>query len=362
MSRLMPLLLILSISISGGLIPLFQDEARAAATVQRGSSPVERGRQAERVKRFLFWTIDDLNFSRKLTEEDISELEKQYDDITPLESVQREADLLSLLDTRYSYMDWLKDRIEELEEDMGEISADNLPGSEFLENSFLDMVSMLKEQSKILGEKIDRFSAEEKRLAGILERRQLLQSRIGDLEAQLARIENKHSGHDHQGPLETDKKHAERIRHDVKIVQSELLSLPQVDEDILKHYMLMIELGKGESEWIALQTDEFGMLREVAALLPRDTVRFSTEMERAIRRTVRAYESEISVLHRKIDGLDKMRERISPAGTLRETEFSRDLEDLYDRLEMRYNDLINRIKIRIGAWQAEAAEIISVRQ
>jgi hypothetical protein len=360
MPRLHSLFLILSISLACGLSPLHPLDLHAETSMERGTSPVERGRQVERVRRFLQRTTDELNLSRKLTEEDIKVLENQYDSIPPGESAQREADLLSLLDTQYSYIDWIKDRIEEFDDDLEQLSAGNLPGSEFLENGFADMVSMLKDQEKVLDEKIDRFSAEEKRLAAILERQRLLQSRINDLETRLDRVGKQQDDKSANHPQKEEG--GEHIRVELGALRSELDSLPPVDDDILMHYQLMIEQGKGESEWLALQIDEFRMLSEVAALLPRDTARYGAEMEKAMRRTERSYENEIILLNRKIDGVEKRRVLIIPVGTLRETEFSRDLADLYERLQLRYNDLIYRLRIRIGDWQAEEAQLKSAME
>ena len=360
MTRLPFLFLIISFFFAGASLLCTDNGAHAASSLQRGVDPLERGRQVERVRRFFQRTLDDLNLSRQITEEDIDEIEKESDSIPPLDSAQREADLLSLLDTYYSYLDWLKDRIEEFEGDMEQLSADNLPGSEFLDNGLEDMVSMLKELEKVLGGKIERFSSEGQRVADILERRRFLQSRIIDLEKRLERVEKHHDEKERDHPVKGEG--AERIKGEISVVQTEIQSLPQVDEDILAHYQVMIERGKGEAEWIALQIDEYEMLRQVASLLPRETSRFGVEMEKAIHRTMRAYENEINLLNRRIDGLEKSRSRITPVGTLRETERSRELGDFYERSQVRYNDLINRLKIRIGAWRAELAEISSSRK
>ena len=362
MSRLFSFLLILSISFAGGLFLFPAGPAIAAADTSQKGRSIENERRVERVKRFLQRMVEDLTLSRQLTQEDIDELEKQLDDIPPLETMQREADLLSLLDSFYSHLDWLKDRIEEFEEDLGELSADTLPGSEFLDNSLGEMAAMLKEQEKVLQDKVSRFRGEENRLAGILERRRLLQSNFNDLQVQLARIERKLANHEQHKPSEKEKAHAARIRVDVGVVQSELLSLPQVDEDILKHYAVIIERGRWESEWLGLKVDEYGMLREAAPLLPRETTRYAAQMDGAFQRAVRGYEKEIKLLNRKIDELERMRSRITPAGTLREMDRSRELSDLYERLQIRYNDTIKRIRIRIGAWQAESAEVRSARE
>jgi hypothetical protein len=352
MMRLFLLFLVFSICFAGGF-PLFP----SAATAQTDRS-VEKEKRVERVKRFLQRTVDDLALYRQLTEEDIAELEKQIDAIPPLEPIQREADLLSLLDSFYSHLDWIKDRIEEFEDDLGELSPETLPGSEILSNSLEEMAAMLKEQEKVLQEKVSRFRDEEKRLAGILERRRLLHSQFSELELELARIERELAEVDHN-PSEKEKAHAERIRGDVGVVQTELLSLPQVDEDILKHYAVLIERGSWEAGWLALKAEEYGMLRDVAPLLPRESTRFAAEMEGAFQRAVRGYEKEIKILNRKIDELEGKRSRITPAGTLREMDLSRELADFYERLQIRYNDMINRIRVRIGAWQAESSEIRS---
>jgi hypothetical protein len=361
MPRLISLFLLFSISFAGALSLFPLGPAVAATAKQQAGRSVDKERRVERVKRFMQRTLEDFNLSEQLVEEDIDELEKQIDTITPLEPLQREADLLSLLDTSYSYLDWLKDRIDEFDEDLAELSAETLPGSEFLANNFAEMAATLKEQEKVLQDKVSRFREEEKRLADILERRRLLQTQFNDLQAQLARLEQELADREHK-PAEKEKARAERIRIDLGVVQTELLSLPQVDEDILKHYAVLVEWGRWSAELLALKVDEYGMLSEVAPFLPRETTRFATEMEGAFQRAVRGYEKEIKILNRKIDELERMRSRVTPAGTLRELDRSRELTDFYERLQIRYNDLINRIRIRIGAWQAESAEVRSVRE
>jgi chromosome segregation ATPase len=336
------------------------EAACAEKPVQRGSDSTENGRRVERIRRFFQRTLEDLNLSRQFIEEEIGELERESDSILPLESPQMEADLLSLMDTYYSYLDWLKDRIEEFEGDMEQLSVDDLPGSGFLENSFDEMIAMLKEMEKVLRDKVDRFSAEEKRIADLLEQRRLLQSRINDPEKHSESIEKRLDDKPQSSSKGEDG--AEHTGDDLRVIQEELESLPPVDEDILEHYRLMTEQGKGEAEWIALQIEEYTMLRRVAPLLPRDTLRNAEELDKAIRMTVTAYENEIACIKRKIDGLERSRSGITHVGTLRKTESSGDLDDFYQRSQFRYNELINRLIVRIGAWQSESAEIKSVRQ
>ncbi len=339
---------------------VFCSPATAAAGNPSAGRAAEREKRVERVRRFLQRTIDDLNDTQKLASEDIDELEKQVDAITLLESSQREADFQGLLDWYNSYLDWLREQSAEFEADLARLSAARLQESQQMGERFGEIVNVQKNMEKDMGDRVARFTAEEKRLAGILERRRLLQAEFNDLSERLARIERKAA--DQNKPLsEKEKATAERLRADVTVVQTEFLSLPQVDEDLLKHYAVMTERARWASEWLGLKIDECQALRDVAGLLPRDAVRFATDIQAAYERTKRMYERQISRINRKTEELDRKRSRVSPAGTLREMDRSRELSDLYDRLRIRYNDRISRLKIQIGAYEAESADILSAR-
>lgn len=99
----------------------------------------------------------------------------------------------------------------------------------------------------------------------------------------------------------------------------------------------------------------------MAALLPRDAVRFAAGIQAAYERTKRMYERQVTRINRKLDELDRKMSRVSPAGTLREMDRSRELSDFYDGLRIRYNDRISRLNIQIGAYEAESADILSTR-
>jgi hypothetical protein len=333
--------------------------AVAAAETAPGRM-VERGQRLEREKRFLLRALDDLRDERSMTEEDIGDLEKQIDAVTPLESARRTDDFQELLDWHYGYLDWLGEQSAEFETDLAELSAAAPAGGEPWEKRYASMAKKQKELVKELGGKVKRYSAEEKRLAGILDRRLILSARFFDLEEQLARIDKKLA--DQQRPL-TDKERetAKRLRVDVRVVQTELLSLPEVDEDILKHYAVMVERGKWKSDWLELKTEEYEALRAVAAVIPLDAGRNAAAMEAAYRRIVRTYESGINRLNRKIDELDRKESRVSPAGSLRQMDRSRELLDFYGRLRLRYDDRIRRLKTRIGTYEAELAEVLSAK-
>ena len=338
---------------------LLERPAVAAAEPAPGRM-VERGQRLEREKRFLMRALDDLKDERRMTEDDIGELEKQIDAITPLESARRTDDFQELLDWHYGYLDWLGEQSAEFEADLAQLSASAPAGGESWENRYARMAKKQKELVRELGGKVKRYSAEEKRLAGILDRRLLLQARFLDMEEQLARIEKKLA--DQQRPLsDKEKETAKRLRVDVRVVQTELLSLPEVDEDILKHYAVMVERGRWKSDWLELNTEEYEALRAVAAVISLDAGRNAAAMETAYRRIIRTLESGTNRLNRKIDELDRKESRVSPAGSLRQMDRSRELLDFYGGLRVKYDDRIRRLKTRIGAYEAELAEILSAR-
>jgi hypothetical protein len=338
---------------------LLERPAVAAAEPAPGRM-VERGQRLEREKRFLMRALDDLRNERKMTEEDIGELEKQIDAITPLESARRTDDFQELLDWHYGYLDWLGEQSAEFEADLAQLSSTAPSGGEPWERRYAGMAKKEKELVKELGGKVKRFSAEEKRLARILDRRLILRARFFDLEEQLARIDKKLA--DQQRPLsDKEKETAKRLRVDVRVVQTELLSLPEVDEDILKHYAVMIERGRWKSDWLELQIDEYEALRAVAAVISLDAGRNSAAMEAAYQRIIRSYESGINRLNRKIDELARKESRVSPAGSLRQMDRSRELLDFYGGLRIKYDDRIRRLKTRIGAYEAELAEVLSAK-
>ncbi len=339
---------------------VFCTPAAAAAANPSAGRAGEKEKRVERLRRFLQRTTDDLNDTQKLASEDIDDLEKQVDAIALLESSQREADFQGLLDWYNGYLDWLREQNAGFEADLARLSAARLQESQQMGERFAEIVNAQKDMEKDMGERVARFSAEEKRLAGILERRRLLQAEFNDLQERLAHIERK--GADQNKPLsEKEKATAERLRVDVTVVQTEFLSLPQVDEDLLKHYAVMTERARWASEWLAMKIDEYDTLRDVAVLVPGDALSLATDIQAAYDRTKRMYERQVNRLNRKLDELDRKRSRVSPAGTLREMDRSRELGDFYDRLRTRYNERINRLKIQIGAYEAESADILSFR-
>jgi hypothetical protein len=146
------------------------------------------------------------------------------------------------------------------------------------------------------------------------------------------------------------------------VVQNELVFLPLVDEDLLKHYAVLVERGEAELDWLALKRDEYEALRDAAAAVGLTPRRDAPVMEAAYRRLIRLAESGIKRLSRKSDELARKRSRGMPAGSLKEVERSRELADFYERLQGRYHDETRRLRLLIGAYEADLAGVLSERQ
>ncbi|KAF0215770.1 MAG: hypothetical protein FD174_4016 [Geobacteraceae bacterium] len=76
----------------------------------------------------------------------------------------------------------------------------------------------------------------------------------------------------------------------------------------------------------------------------------------------RVFESDINRLSRRMDELDRKRSRVTPAGSLKEVERSRELADFYERLQGRYSNEAGRLRVEIGAYEAELAEVLSEKR
>jgi hypothetical protein len=155
---------------------------------------------------------------------------------------------------------------------------------------------------------------------------------------------------------------AEKFRTDIRVVQNELLSLPLVNEDLLKHYAVLVERGTWEMDWLSLKGEEYWAMKDAAAVAGRDPRHDAALIETAYRRVERVLESDINRLSRKMAELDRRRSRVTPAGSLGEVERSRELADFYERLQGRYDSEIRRLRVLVGAYDADLAEVLSEKE
>jgi len=311
----------------------------------------------EREKRFLQQALNEVEASRKLVQEDVSELERRIDAINILEPGRDDA-LQDLLDWNNRYHDWIAGEQEEIEAALARLSAPDAV-KETSVGRFDEMAATTKELAQALRDKVASYIAEEKKLAAIIDRRRQLQAQMNDLESHRLRLRDAEQGR----PLsEKERREEEHLRRKIQQLQTELATLPNIETDLLLHYAVLAEQGGWECEGLNLKVEECLALFEAAALLPGGATRNSGPLVKAYQRVIRTYQGEISRLAKMNDQLDRKRSRVNPTGTLGELERSRDLTDLYDRVRQRYDRRTRELKVLIGAWEAELNELRSLQQ
>jgi len=320
-----------------------------------GTSASAGARRVEREKRLLLRTVDDLDGLLALAGKEVSGLEREIDAIKPLESPARETDLRDVIGWYSGYGDWLRERRAEHEDDLAQLSSGHRPADGGWSDRYDGMAAAFKAFESQLRAMAGRFDSEGKRLAKIIERRRDLQGTIVVLEDRLARIERRLADHPEK------REHGERemllVRGEIGAVQNQLLALPLVDEDILRHYGNLAERTRGEGDWLQAKAGEYAVLADVSDLVSGDGPFGAATVESERARVRRVYEKEIERMRRRIDALDQKRSRVSPAGSLAGLDRSAELQDFYMDQKQRYEEYISRLKIRLGALEADLSEL-----
>jgi hypothetical protein len=327
-------------------------EARGEA----GKRISDRDKLLEREKRFFLRSLEDLRFLLSLVETEQNELNREIDAIPLLELPNRETDLREIRELFDSYADWLNEFEAEFDTDLAMLSSSS--GSAVLDGQwpgrYAAMSTEFRKFANRLSAMSERFDAEGKRLAAIIDRRRLLRGKFSALEEQIANITRKPA---ERGSDPRDNNDAARLRTRLRVVQNELSALPLVTEDTLKHYFCVGERVRAEAAWMAAKSDEYEFLGNTATIIAGTMARNRTAVEAAISRLQRVNEQMINRMRKRIDALDRKFSLVSPAGTLQEMQRSNELHDLYLDQKQRYEQYINRLKIQTGALEADLGEL-----
>jgi hypothetical protein len=330
-------------------------KAETAADHARASSLREK--RNDRQGRFINDTLDDLNYSISLSAKDINRLSGLVDAMTPLEPPKREYDIRSLLDWYYRYSDWNKDMASECED-----MLETRPAYADLDSLYTGLADNNRSSEKEVNDMVRSYQAELNNLFRILDRRQFLNERLRSLHARLSEIEEKLKDRHPQDPQKSrGEKKARSLKENISVVQTELISLVDIKEELLKHYVVMIEMGRDQAFWLGLKQGEYRLLSNLSKAActagPNDTSRLAE----AYRGLIRGYENETKRLGRKIDELDRKRSGVSQVGSFRDLDRSEELSDFYMDRRQRYTDYINRLETRIGGAETELSQLIPGR-
>jgi hypothetical protein len=298
-------------------------------------------------------TLSDLNFSLSLAGEEINRLQGYIDAMTLLEPRKREFDIRTLADWYYRYSDLLRDMRGRCEDRLESLRDDYRGGGDFV-SLYADLAATNGEAKKDLQEMIRKYESELQRLFRLIDRRRFLAERVQELRGELSEVEEQKAGT--RGPEKSDRNRRERqLKKELNVLQTEVLSLYDIREELLKHYVVMIEMARDEAFQLDLGTEQFRMLGELAGSINRLRPKDHASLERALGRTVSGYEAERRRIGRKIDELDRKASGISPAGSYRDLDRSRELSDFYADRKERYRNYMNRIDVREGSLDAARA-------
>lgn len=308
-------------------------------------------RGLERQQRLLRLADDFLGESLAVTERQCTGIESEIDRIPLLDFPVREDDLRGLLESCRDQMDRLREMRSDLEEGQLELSAGHLPDQSWWRRVFGALVKSQEDYGARLERTVAAYDREERRLAGILERRRELESSVRTIDERLAQIEESIKGLKDGSPAKGEKRRrADRTRNDLTIVQNELLSLPLVDEGLLKHYAVLAERGRGEMDLLSFRKSLAAAFRETALAVGSGTAEGGTTVRTAYRGFARECQRQSDRVGRKIDEVYRKRSRVTPAGTLREMDRSRELADYYDELKgffQSYKSYLSVLKVSL---------------
>jgi hypothetical protein len=320
-----------------------------------GQRVSEREKQREREKRLVLRSLEDLRFLLSLVEAEQGELAREVDAITPLEPSSREYDLRDVMELFDNYGDWLREHEAEFDADLTTLSSGSAERVGLWPGRFAAMSAGFGTFEARLTALSKRFDEEGKRLAALIDHRRLLQGRLSSLEEQLAVGMRKSA---QRGGATRDNNDAVRLRTRINVVQSELSTLPLVGEDTLKHFFSVGERARAGAAWMAVKSDEYAFLSDIAAIISGAPARNRPVVEATISRLRRVNGRMVNRLGQRIDAIDRKQSLVSPSGSLQELQRSGELRELYQTQKQRYGQYVNRLKIQAGELEADMGELI----
>ena len=301
--------------------------------------------------RFLLAVADELRISRERVGEGITILECLIERITPLESPRREDHFRELLDWHHQLLDLYDNELEFFDTEFGRLPAKTQPVASDWHTHTLRLVKRQKMLHKELGEDVVVFRTEERAIAAIIKHRRQLQGHFDDLTIRISRLEEKLAG----GKREPSR--LPELRHELSVVQDELLMLPDIDDDVLVYYGTLTALAMTIDDWLSMKVERWQAFDGVADALAAGAgrkPRFS--LAEALDGMIRTDRELIARLKRKIEEADTKREQFVPAGTIRKLERNQELDDLYMWLKKFYLREIGRLETAVGGFEADMQE------
>lgn len=305
----------------------------------------QKDRRQEREKRLTLRTLEDLRFLRAQAATEQTDLTREIDAIAPLETIVRDEDLRAMSDLLDSYDDWLAENEAAADNNLTLLASRQAVADGHWPEYYATLANGFKQYEGRLAVMSEQFNNEGKRIATLVDRRRQLRATLEAL------YERQRRQSEHGGAADG------HLRVKTDSIAAELAALPNVNEDALQHYFNVGERARAEATWMAAKAEEYAFLADTATILynPQSTER--GYLDTVITRLRRVTERVATRLSKRIDELDRKRERVQPAGTFQELQRSAELLDMYQAQKQRYRDYISRLKAQAAALEADLGEL-----
>ncbi len=340
-------------------LPLLSASAASGAEAKDAAK-----RSVERERQFLSRVVDEMNKSQGYVQETVKSLEKQIAAVDVAEPASREKDISSFLEWYRSYTDWLGSSGSDFEEDLSEAYSDEEGGVVEADRCYSIVDGYVR-----LGSQLDEHVAHLDKLNNrTIQRMAELRSALDYVLSTAfveARNRDRNQGSEKkqdQADRDRRKEKDERYERYKDITESQIammqLELKTLDE-LQKHFIVLLEMGRMERNWIARKAFEYEALGQLARHVGRDA---PDAIEEADNRMIKQYESDIAYFKSKVEDISRARARVVPAGSLKTIDRMEELSEIYDQMKSRYENHITWLSEQSGAYRADIIQIRKERE
>jgi hypothetical protein len=309
------------------------------------SEPAKK--QTDREREFLYRAVEDLTRSQGYVQVAVRGLEKQIDAVDSFESSKREKDIGFFLEWYRAYAEWLGNNLADSEADLSRAYSDGWgaivqPDSCYsLADGYARLSNQLEEQVSHLDKLNDRTLQQ-----------------IADLRLALGYVtsvafieeRNKEKKQSLQGNDRRKDDLYERYRDitdiDILMMQREIQNL----DELQKHFLVLLEMGRMEQSWISRKTGDYDALGRLAGVVGKDA---PGSIEEASNKVIKVYDSDIAYFKRMIDDISRARSRLVTVGSMRILDRMEELSEIYDQMKNRYNRHISWLAEQVGTYRAD---------
>ena len=327
----------------------------AAETPKSADSSDLAKKRIERERQFLYRSVEDLNKSQGYVQATVRGLEKQIDAVDAVEPSRKEKDIASFLEWYRSYTEWLGSNLAEVEADLSRAYSDEQGGivqpERFysLVEGYARLGSQLEEQLFRLDKLNDRTIQRIENLRTALE----YVTSVAFIEERNREKKQHEQGNDPWNNQRRDELY-ERYKNttdiEIAMMQREQKNL----DELQKHFLVLIEMGRMELSWITRKTGDYDALGRLASAINRNT---PASIEEASNRVAKLYDSDIVYFKKKTEEISRARSRVVPTGSMRALDSMEELSENYGQMKSRYEHHITWLAEQAGAYQADVIEL-----